>query len=98
MFHSHAAWFSSINAMVYSRGHRLDYDHWRELGNEGWSFSDVLPYFRKTEHQERGASEYHGVGDPLHVADLRYVNPLSHAFVEAGVEIGLPRNDDFNGP
>jgi choline dehydrogenase len=89
---------SSINAMIYNRGHRLDYDHWHDLGNEGWSFSDVLPYFKKAENQERGASEYHGVGGPLNVADLRYVNPLCHAFVEAGVEIGLPRNNDFNGP
>ncbi len=89
---------SSINAMVYIRGNRRDYDEWHELGNEGWSFTDVLPYFKKAENQERGASAEHGVGGPLNVADLRTVNPLSRAFVEAGVEIGLPRNNDFNGP
>jgi len=89
---------SSINAMVYIRGNPYDYDHWRGLGNEGWCFSDVLPYFKKAENQERGASEYHDVGGPLNVADLRYSNPLSRAFIEAGVEIGLPHNNDFNGP
>lgn len=89
---------SSMNAMIYVRGHRRDYDHWQSLGNAGWSFKDVLPYFKKAEHQERGASEYHGTGGPLNVADLRCVNPLSRAFVEAGIEIGLPWNSDFNGP
>jgi choline dehydrogenase len=89
---------SSINAMVASRGNRRDYDHWAELGNQGWSFSEVLPYFKKAEHQERGASEYHGVGGPLCISDLRTINPMSHAFVQAGREIGLPLNEDFNGP
>jgi choline dehydrogenase len=89
---------SSINAMVYIRGNRRDYDHWAELGNPGWSFSEVLPYFKKAENQERGASEHHGVGGPLNVSDLRTVNPMSHAFVQAGKEIGLPLNEDFNGP
>jgi choline dehydrogenase len=89
---------SSINAMVYIRGNRHDYDRWRDLGNRGWGFQDVLPYFKKSEDQQRGASEYHGAGGPLHVADLRSVNPLSRAFVEAGVEIGFARNEDFNGP
>ncbi len=89
---------SSMNAMIYIRGSRCDYDHWHDLGNAGWSFSEALPYFKKAENQERGASEYHGVGGPLNVADLRYINPLSRAFVEAGVEIGLPHNSDFNGP
>ncbi|MDQ3818873.1 MAG: choline dehydrogenase [Acidobacteriota bacterium] len=88
---------SSMNAMIYIRGHRSDYDRWRDLGNEGWGFSDVLPFFRKAEHQERGASEYHGTGGPLNVADLRTVNTLSRAFVEAGIEMGYPANDDFNG-
>jgi choline dehydrogenase len=87
---------SSINAMIYTRGNRHDYDTWYELGNEGWGFVDVLPYFKKAQHQERGASEYHGVGGPLNVADLRSVNPLSQIFIEAGVEIGLPRSNDFN--
>jgi choline dehydrogenase len=87
---------SSINAMIYIRGHRQDYDTWHDLGNKGWNFSGVLPYFKKGEDQERGASEFHGQGGPLSVADLRSVNPLSRAFVEAGVEIGMCRNEDFN--
>ena len=88
---------SSINAMVYIRGNRRDYGHWSALGNEGWSYSDVLPYFKKSEHEERGASAYHGTGGPLNVTDHRTRNPLSHAFVEAGVEAGLALVDDFNG-
>ena len=89
---------SSINIMIYIRGNRRDYDHWHDLGNEGWSFAEVLPYFKQAENQERGTSEHHGVGGPLNVADLRYINPLSRVFAEAGVEIGLSRNVDFNGP
>jgi choline dehydrogenase len=89
---------SSINAMIYMRGNPREYDHWSSLGNAGWSFADVLPYFKRTENQQRGASEYHGAGGPLDVADLRSINPLSRAFVGAGVELGLPRNPDFNGP
>ncbi|MFY9585018.1 MAG: choline dehydrogenase [Candidatus Acidiferrales bacterium] len=89
---------SSINAMIYIRGSRCDYDHWRSLGNAGWSFAEILPYFKKAEDQERGASEYHAAGGPLHVADLRFNNPLSCAFVAAGEELGFSRNPDFNGP
>jgi choline dehydrogenase len=91
---------SSINAMVYIRGNRRDYDYWSELGNEGWSYADVLPYFKKSENEERGelgASEYHATGGPLNVTDLRTINPLSRAFVEAGVEAGIPLTNDFNG-
>jgi len=88
---------SSLNAMIYIRGNRHDYDAWEALGNEGWGYADVLPYFMRAEHNERGLSQYHGIDGPLHVADLRYCNPLSHAFVEAGVELGHSRNDDFNG-
>src|SRR5258708_25094266 len=88
---------SSINAMIYMRGNRYDYDHWCALGNQGWGYADVLPYFKQAEHQERGASAYHGVGGPLNVADLRCVNPLTRAFVAAGVELGWPHNTDFNG-
>jgi choline dehydrogenase len=88
---------SSMNAMIYIRGHRADFDKWRELGNEGWSYADVLPYFKKAEHQERGASEYHGAGGPLNVADLRLINPISRAFPAAGKELGFSLNDDFNG-
>jgi choline dehydrogenase len=88
---------SSMNAMIYIRGHQSDYDRWRELGNEGWGFADVLPYFKAAEHQERGASPLHGTGGPLNISDLRSINPLSSAFVEAGRELGFPTNDDFNG-
>ena len=88
---------SSINAMIYIRGHRQDFDHWRNLGNVGWSFADVLPYFKKSEHQTRIVSEYHGHGGPLCVSNLRTVNPLSRAFVEAAAELGFPLNSDFNG-
>lgn len=87
---------SSINAMIYIRGNSKDYDHWRDLGNSGWGFADVLPYFKKSENQERGPSEYHGVGGPLNVSDQRCINPLSLAFVEAAREIGFARNPDFN--
>jgi len=91
---------SSINNMIYIRGDRWDYDHWAELGNEEWSYDDVLPYFKKAENQERGASEYHGTGGPLNVADMPYVALVSDsadAFIEAGVELGWPLNHDFNG-
>jgi choline dehydrogenase len=88
---------SSLNAMIYMRGAKSDYDHWQNLGNEGWSFSNVVPYFKKAEYQERGASDHHGSSGPLNVADLRNPNPLSKAFVEGGQAIGLKRNDDFNG-
>ncbi len=88
---------SSINAMIYIRGNWCDYDRWHDLGNTGWSAKEVLPYFKKAENQERGADEYHGRGGPLNVANLRSINPLSHAFVKAGVEAGLPLNSDFNG-
>jgi choline dehydrogenase len=88
---------SSSNAMCYLRGHPADYDQWAALGNPGWSFAEVLPYFKRSENQERGASEFHGVGGPLNVADLRSPSRLTEVFVNAGVEAGLQRNDDFNG-
>jgi choline dehydrogenase len=88
---------SSINAMIYVRGNRADYDGWRNLGNEGWGFDDVLPYFKRAENQERGASEFHGTGGPLDVADLRWVHPLTRAFLEGASEAGFTRNEDFNG-
>jgi choline dehydrogenase len=88
---------SSINAMIYIRGNRWDYDHWSELGCSGWSFEEVLPYFIKSEHQERGESALHGTGGLLNVSDVATVHPLYSAMVEAGVEIGYPRNPDFNG-
>ena len=89
---------SAINAMIYIRGHPWDYDHWAKLGNPGWSFAEVLPYFKMSQNQERGADDCHGTGGPLNVADLRSPNPLAQAFVDAGLEMQLPRNDDFNGP
>jgi choline dehydrogenase len=84
---------SSINAMVYIRGNRADYDGW---GIPGWSYDDLLPYFIKSEDNERGASEFHGVGGPLPVSDSRSRNAMSLAFAEAGVQAGHPANDDFN--
>ena len=87
---------SSINAMIYARGQPADYDHWAELGNDGWAYEDVLDYFKRAEHNERGPSEYHGTGGPRNVADPRSPNELSAAFVEAGQAVGLSRNDDFN--
>lgn len=88
---------SSINAMIYIRGNAADYEGWKNLGNEGWGFADVLPYFKKSENRERGAGEFHGVGGPLHVADLALVNPLTRAFIAGAEEIGIARNADFNG-
>ena len=89
---------SSINAMCYCRGHREDYDSWARDGAEGWAFADVLPYFIKSEDQENGASEFHGVGGPLCVQNLRHTNPLSTVFLEAAEQAGHPRTNDFNGP
>ncbi len=89
---------SAINGLIYIRGQHADYDHWRQLGCTGWSFEDVLPYFKRAEDQERGADALHGAGGPLGVSDLRDQGPLARAFVEAAAELGLPRNDDFNGP
>ena len=89
---------SSINAMIYARGNPSDYDCWKQLRNEGWGWADILPYFKKSENQERGASELHGVGGPQNVCDLRYVNELTRVFVAAAQETGIPANADFNGP
>ena len=89
---------SSMNAMIYARGNPTDYDGWKELGNDGWAFADVLPYFKKSENQERGASKWHGAGGPLNVCDLRYVNEITQAFLAAAKELGIPANSDFNGP
>jgi choline dehydrogenase len=89
---------SSINGLLYIRGQHEDYDHWRQLGNAGWSFKDVLPYFRRAEDQERGADELHGVGGHLKVSNVCEPHPLCEAFIEAAQKAGYPRNDDFNGP
>ncbi|MBM5812933.1 MAG: glucose-methanol-choline oxidoreductase [Gammaproteobacteria bacterium] len=88
---------SSINAMIYIRGHRLDYDDWAALGNNGWSWAEVLPFFRRSEDQQRGADEYHGTGGELAVSDPASPVPASLAFVEAAIACGLRANPDFNG-
>ncbi len=88
---------SSINGMVYIRGQNEDFDHWRQLGNTGWSSSDVLPYFKRSEHQTRGDNEFHATGGPLCVSDVRDGHPLCEAFIKACNEAGYKRNDDFNG-
>ena len=88
---------SSINGLIYIRGQKQDFDLWRQLGNTGWSYDDVLPYFRKSEDQEHGENEYHGKGGPLAVSDLRTDHPLHDAFVEGAKEAGYPYNADFNG-
>ncbi|HLJ87216.1 MAG TPA: choline dehydrogenase [Candidatus Angelobacter sp.] len=88
---------SSLNAMIYIRGNRLDYDEWRDLGNPGWGFDDVLPYFKKSENREEGQSEYHGAGGPLSVSNQRSASPLSETFVDAAAQVGFARNPDFNG-
>ena len=88
---------SSINGLIYIRGQRQDFDLWRQLGNTGWSYDDVLPYFRRAENQERGADEHHGAGGPLDVTDLRARHELHDAFIAAAEEAGYRRNDDFNG-
>ena len=88
---------SSINAMIYIRGSKADYDGWAAAGAPGWAYDDVLPYFKKAEHQERGTDAFHDEGGPLNVADLRFKNPLSDIFLNAAEELQLPSNDDFNG-
>ena len=89
---------SSINGHVYMRGTPADYDGWRDLGNPGWSWNEVLPYFKRSENHYLGASELHGDKGELHVSPLYEPHPASGAFVEAAVNAGIPRNDDFNGP
>ncbi len=87
---------SSINAMIYTRGDGSDYDEWAAQGNPGWAWADVLPLFRRLENREAGASDSHGIGGELNVAPLRDHNPLSKAFIDAGVASGIPCSDDFN--
>ncbi|MBS0659676.1 MAG: GMC family oxidoreductase N-terminal domain-containing protein [Verrucomicrobia bacterium] len=88
---------SSINAMIYMRGHRADYDEWKALGNAGWGYDDLLPYFRKNENNQRGADKYHGESGPLCVTDLHGPHALSHAMVAGFAECGVPTTRDFNG-
>ena len=88
---------SAINAMVYARGNRRDYDGWAALGCAGWSYDDVLPYFRKAENNMRGADDFHGGDGPLHVADPSYTAPMTSDFILACEQSGIRRNKDFNG-
>ena len=88
---------SSVNAMIYARGVPEDYDHWAQQGNPGWGWADVLPYFKRSEHNERGADAFHGTGGPLNVRDLTSPNRFGPVFVQAGVQAGYPANPDFNG-
>src|SRR6476661_2662076 len=88
---------SSINIMIYLRGNPHDYDHWQSLGNPGWSYQDVLPYFKKSEHSSRGASEFHGVDGELSVTDLIAPAVVSQRFVDAAVALGYDHNPDPNG-
>ena len=88
---------SSINAMIYVRGHRADYDGWAAGGATGWAYDDVLPYFRRSEDNERGVDQYHGTGGPLAVSDGRSSHALSQAFLDAAIQAGYSQNRDFNG-
>lgn len=88
---------SSINAMLYVRGHAWDYDHWASLGNAGWSYDDVMPYFKKAENNEAISNEFHGSGGPLNVADLRSPNPFVKRFISAAENRQITYNADFNG-
>lgn len=89
---------SAINAMIYIRGVAFDYDQWASLGATGWSYADVLPYFKRSEGNERGGDEYHGGDGPLNVMDQRWPNVTSRRFVESAAALQLPRTADFNGP
>ncbi|MEM9489636.1 MAG: GMC family oxidoreductase N-terminal domain-containing protein [Myxococcota bacterium] len=89
---------SSMNAMIYIRGRRHDYDHWKEQGCDGWGYDQVLPLFKRSEDNERGADAFHGVGGPLRVSNARDPRPLSAVFIEGAAAAGIARNQDFNGP
>ena len=88
---------SSVNAMIYIRGHRSDYDHWAAQGNPGWSYDEVLPYFKRAEHNERGANAFHGSSGSLNVMDLRSPTRFGPMFIKAGEQAGFKSNPDFNG-
>ena len=87
---------TSVNGMIYLRGHPYDFNLWRQMGAAGWSYEEVLPFFKKSEKQSRGGDEFHGVDGPLSVEDARWITPLGDAFVDAAESIGIPRNPDFN--
>lgn len=88
---------SSINGLLYVRGQAEDYNHWRQLGNAGWSYDDILPYFKRAEDQERGGDDFHGEGGPLKVSDMRAKRDVCEALIDACEAVGIPRNNDFNG-
>lgn len=88
---------SSLNGLLYVRGQKEDYDDWAELGNKGWSYDEILPYFKKSENQERGADKYHGVGGPLAVSNIRIRREICDKFIDAAEQVGIPRNEDSNG-
>ena len=88
---------SSINGLLYIRGQREDYDHWRQLGNAGWSYDDVLPYFIRSEDQQNGSDQFHGSGGGLSVQNMRAKRDICEALIAAAEEVGVPRNNDFNG-
>ena len=88
---------SALNGLLYIRGDRHDYDNWKDLGNEGWGYKDVLPYFKKFECQENGSNEYHGVDGELKVSNLRLKRKIADLFIKASEEIGIPNNPDCNG-
>ena len=88
---------SALNGLLYIRGDRHDYDNWEDLGNEGWSYKDVLPYFKKFECQENGSNEYHGIDGELKVSNLRLKRKIADLFIKASEEIGIPNNPDCNG-
>jgi choline dehydrogenase len=87
---------SAINGLLYIRGQPQDYDHWRQLGNAGWTWDEVLPYFMRAEDQERGADAYHGVGGPLGVSNMRVRRDVCDAFISGATQCGIPARDDFN--
>lgn len=89
---------SAINGMIYIRGQRQDFDQWQQQGCDGWSYADVLPWFRKSERRLAGGNDYHGGGGELSVTSVRYQHPVTDLYVQAGVNAGLPANADFNGP
>ena len=88
---------SSLNGLLYVRGQRQDYDRWRQMGNQGWGWDDVLPLFKRAEDQERGADDYHGVGGPLTVSNMRLKRPICDSWVAAAQNVGYPFNTDYNG-
>jgi choline dehydrogenase len=88
---------SSMNGMIYIRGHARDYDQWRQMGLDGWGFADVLPYFKRSENNENGGDDFHGADGPLRVSNAKSRHPLFRTLVQAGVEAGHPKTDDFNG-